>query len=255
MFLGFSTAGTPDDSPYLLARVERGRRDVEAYVAINPAAGLTVSADDIRTAVGGMPKAEAARSFGNIFTRAMHDPVIPLEEWLALEDPDSTMSSGLVLALDVSPDRKHASIGAAGRRADDNWHVEVIDAQEGVVWLPARLRELVTQHRPKAVYVEEMTASFDPEIEASGVSVEKFNSFSHASAFGFFVDAVDEGTLHHRADDELVQALTAANTRPLDDGGKAWSRRAHRSASTALWPSRSHCGERNCSRLAPASTP
>ena len=70
-----------------------------------------------------------------------------------------------------------------------------------------------------------MTASFIPELEASGVAVEQLYSQAHASAFGFFVDAVAEGTLHHCADDELVQALTAANTRPLGDGGKAWSRR------------------------------
>lgn len=248
VFLGFSTAGTPGDSRYLLARVEQGRRDaeagvtsgrayfewsidpadiddVEAYVAINPAVGRIVTADDIRNAVEGMPKVEAARSFGNIFTTAMHDPVIPLERWLELEDGDSQITSGLVFAVDVSPDRKHASIGAAGRRADDKWHVEVIESKEGVAWVPARLRALVTQHHPRGVYVDFMTESFIPELEASGVAVERLHAQAHASAFGFFVDAVAEGTLRHCADDELLQALTAANTRPLGDGGKAWSRR------------------------------
>ena len=271
VFLGFSTAGTPDDSPYLLARVEQGRRDVEAgvtsgrayfewsidpsdiddveaYVAINPAVGQTVTADDIRNAVGGMPKVEAARSFGNIFTQAMHDPVIPLERWLAVEDPDSSIDTGLVFALDVSPDRQHASIGAAGRRSDDKWHVEVIESKDGVAWVPSRLRELVTQHNPQAVYVDSMTESFIPELEASGVTVERLHAQAHASAFGLFVDAVAEGTLHH----SRMMSCSKRSPQPALEGSvmeaKPGPGGVHRSGSTGSSASRWRYGGHSCSR-------
>ena len=77
--------------------------DVEAYVAANPAVGHTVSADDIRTPSRGCPTSRRARAYGNIFTQALHDPVVPLERWLSLEDPDSSIASGLVLAARRQP--------------------------------------------------------------------------------------------------------------------------------------------------------
>jgi phage terminase large subunit-like protein len=249
VWYGFSTAGTPTDSEYLLHRVERGRADVQAgvtsgrfyaewsidpadigdvesYVRCNPAVGYTVKADDIRAAVAGMDKSEAARAYGNAWTTALHDPVISLETWHALEDNGSEIESGLVLAIDVSPSRDHASIAAAGRRADGRWHVEVVDSRRGVSWLPDRLAEIVRKQSPIAVYADAMSASLLPDLENIGVNVEQVNTAAHAAAHAFFVEQVLDDQVRHPEDTELVQALTAATVRPLGDGGSAWSRRS-----------------------------
>jgi len=246
---GFSTAGTPADSEYLLGRCERGREDVEAgvtsgrfyaewsilpdeiddveaYVRINPAVGFTVKAQDIRDAVKGMDKSEAARAYGNIFTTSLHDPIISIETWNALEENTSSIVGDLVLSVDVSPARTHASIAAAGKNADGRWHVEVIDSRDGTAWIPQRLADLVKIHHPKAIYADSQAESIIPDLERIiGVDIRMLSTAAHAAAHAFLIEQVNDDNLRHPTDSELVAALTAADVRPLQDGGQAWSRR------------------------------
>ena len=248
-WFAFSTAGTPTDSEYLLSRVERGRADVEAgvtsgrfyaewsidladignveaYVAANPAIGYTIKADDIRAAVAGMDRSEAARAYGNQWVSALFEPVIPIETWNALEDNRSAITGDLVLAVDVSPARTHASIAAAGRNADGRWHVEVIDSRDGVAWVEQRLVDLVKIHHPTALYADSQAASIIPDLErVLGINIVVLTSTEHAAALSFLIEQVNADNLRHPTDSELVAALTAADVRPLGDGSSAWSRR------------------------------
>jgi len=256
-FIAFSTSGTPSESPYLLARVEQGRADVEAgltdtraylewsidpadidnfeaYVEANPAVGQTVSPEALIRAIEGMDRSEAARAYGNIFVTAMHDPIIPLETWNELQDDTSEVASGLVFAVDVAPDRGHATIACAGRRADDKWHCGVVESGEGVAWLPARLRALVDEAHPKAVYVDKLSASLLPDFERLGIQVTHVDSQGHAAAHAYFLEQVNARNLRHHEDDELFDALRVAGVRPLGDGGQAWSRRGSNAAIDTL---------------------
>lgn len=246
---GFSTAGTPADSEYLLGRVERGREDVdagvtegryyaewaidpadigdvEAYVRCNPAVGYTVKADDIRHAVKGMDKSEAARAYGNAWVSALFDPIIPLDTWNALEDNRSEITGDLVLSVDVSPARTHSSIAAAGKNVDGRWHVEVIDSRDGTAWLAQRLADLVKIHKPRSIFADSQVESLKPDLERIlGVNITILNTAAHAAAHAFLIEQVNADNLRHPTDSELVAALTAADVRALGDGGQAWSRR------------------------------
>jgi len=256
-FVAFSTAGTPTESPYLLDRVTQGRADaeagrtdtrcylewsidpkdigdVEAYVRANPAVSHTVTAQAIRNAVSGMDKSEAARAYGNIFVTSMHDPIIPIEDWDALQDDASKVETGLVFALDVAPDRGHATIACAGKRSDGRWHVGVVESGRGVSWLPKRLRALVSAAQPRQVFADKLSASVIPDIEATGVQVELLDGQQHAAAHAYFLEQVADKNVRHHEDAELVEALTVAGVRPLGDGGQAWSRRGSNAPIDAL---------------------
>ena len=99
-----STAGTERRSPFLWAKVEAGRQAVEAGVtdgiaylewsagdgdpaavetweAAIPAMARTIDEATIRGDFQGMPLHEFLRSFLDVWTTAMGDPVIPLQEW------------------------------------------------------------------------------------------------------------------------------------------------------------------------------
>jgi phage terminase large subunit-like protein len=122
-----STAGTPDASPYLLERVERGRQAVEAGVregicyfgfsaaddadpadpetwrSCMPALGHTVTEDAVRSAQLTMSRSEFSRAYLNRWVTSLSDPIIPIEDWEALAEPDAPRPEHLILALDVAP--------------------------------------------------------------------------------------------------------------------------------------------------------
>src|SRR4030095_7749627 len=78
---------------------------------------------------------------------------IPLDLWDELAESDSVLIAPVCLAYDSTPER-HASIAAAGRNQDGNWHVEVIAQKNGTGWIPATLKEYVNSHKPALVVAD-----------------------------------------------------------------------------------------------------
>jgi len=63
--------------------------------------------------------------------------------WDALLDPTSIIPSDeeIYYGIDMSADRRTVSIAACGRRADGNWHIELITKRNGVSWAIDWFRE------------------------------------------------------------------------------------------------------------------
>jgi hypothetical protein len=77
--------------------------------------------------------------------------VVDWDKWRALVDPGSSPVAPVVVAFDVSPDRRRASVAVAGLRMDGDRHVEVINNTDGVGWLVPRLKQFVEDHDPWAI--------------------------------------------------------------------------------------------------------
>lgn len=67
------------------------------------------------------------------------------DQWKAREDIESRPGADLVLAIDVSPNARSASIAVAGRRADGRLHVKVMEYRAGTAWLAEALRGVVAK--------------------------------------------------------------------------------------------------------------
>ena len=248
-YLVISNAGTLDGkSPYLWDRVERGRQlaiegittgsayiewsapdgvdpsDSAVWAACTPALGHTITEEAIRTEFESMERAEFQRARLCQWTVQKDDPVISVDRWNELQDDTSKIASHLVFALDVAPNRDHASIVAAGKNHDGLWHVEVVESRSGTDWVAERLQKLWEQHSPLSVVVDQLSASLIPEL-SEGMGITQLAAVEHAAAFAYFVEQVAGRTVRHPRDDDLINALMAATTRPLGDGGMAWSRR------------------------------
>jgi hypothetical protein len=153
--------------------------------------------------------------------------VIDPRLWDRLIDPASKITDQLCLAFDVSPDRAHAAISAAGMRDDELAHLETIDHREGTGWVVARLVDLARRHKPAAIVCDGASpaASLIPEIEQLGIQVETVTAGQNAQACGFLFDAVDQETIRHLGQPELRSAIRGAARRPLGDAW-AWSRKS-----------------------------
>ena len=136
------------------------------------------------------------------------------------------MSGEVALAVEISEDRKHAAVVAAGREqggtrivVDLVWY----DHPRGAV---AKLAELGVKHDPVAVVVDprSQAGTLLRPLADAGVFVTQPATADVAVAHGEFLDLVNDGRLAHLDQPVLTAAVRAAQQRPLA-GAQAWERR------------------------------
>jgi phage terminase large subunit-like protein len=146
------------------------------------------------------------------------------EDWLEVADPAGVIHDPLVVAFDVSPERK-AALVIAGRRRDGLVQGELVESKSGTDWVAPEVARLVKEHKMKAICDGRGPASrLAPELANLGVEVEQLSATEHSQACGQLLDAIDRRAIRHLDDPELNGAVRAAKTRPLGDAW-AWSRR------------------------------
>jgi len=250
-----STAGTLEDSIYLLGKRDRGRAQVEdgltkgvAYFewsapddadpadrdvwrACMPALkcnGGIIDEDAIESDFHSMELSEFRRAYLNQWVdKSVVDPVIPHDVWSALADPASQVANTLVFALDATPDRSGAAIAVAGRRADGRGHVEVVDARPGTGWVVDRVVELQERHKPAAWVLDPASAAgaWLPALQENGLEPLLVTGREMGQACGaFYEDAVEAAAFRHLDQPQLNAALSGARKRPLGDAW-GWHRR------------------------------
>jgi len=204
--------------------------DEELWARANPALGTRISVEHVRAEREAMdPRGWLVERLGvgdwPATTVVSSSPIAP-ERWLELVDPDSSIRDPVVVAFDVSPDRR-AAIAAAGRRADDLLHVEVVRAAPGTAWLVEWLERLTERHDVDAVVADGYgpAGSVIAAAELAGVPVVNVTAREHAAACARLLDLVGEGRVRHRESDEVLRALRGAKPRPLGDAAWAWSRK------------------------------
>jgi hypothetical protein len=152
------------------------------------------------------------------------DMVVTMEDWLALEEPDSVMLDPVCLAFDVSPDRKTAIV-ASGLNDQGRVLVEVIAAGDGTGWVTDRLRQLYERHEVVEIVCDGYgpSAAIARKADDAGIKVRRLDAAEYGLACGSFVDLIGEGGLRHLGQQELAAAVRGAKARPLVDRW-AWSR-------------------------------
>lgn len=224
--------------------------DVRAWARANPAFGSRISEEHIANELRSMDDRIFAVERLGIgdwpdFEAASESP-ISVDDWETLIDAKSQMLDPVALAFDVSPDRRTASITAAGLRPDGHSHVELVDRRAGTSWIVDRLESLSASHKPIGLLCDSVSpaASLVPELVQRGLAVTKLTANEHAQACGLIFDMVEQRRLRHLGQREFEVALKGAAKRPLGDAW-AWSRSRSSiditplvSATLALWGAR-----------------
>jgi hypothetical protein len=242
-----STAGTEARSPFLWEKVQAGRTaaengvtegiaylewsapdgsdpsDPEVWRKTIPAMGVTIDEATVRGDFNGMPRHEFERSFLNMWTLSMGDPVVSIEDWNSLAEPDAPRPDWVVLGADVAPKGKSAAITAVGER-DGVLYGSVLEHGDGSDWLLPKLAEL-SGGETHVVVDERACEHLLPEIRSIALGrVLALTGREVAAGCEFWLRLVHEKKLRHRGEPELALALDSAGQRTLLDGW-AWSRR------------------------------
>lgn len=121
--------------------------------------------------------------------------------WAGLKDEGSHIEGRVAFGVDIDPARRHAAIAVAGKRADGDWHVEVIEPGgkipndiTDIDWLVPRLKELVAAHDPLAIVIDGKSParSMLTPLEATGFTVDTPNGLEVAGACSRFFDATGQ---------------------------------------------------------------
>lgn len=213
--------------------------DPEVWRLCSPALGLTITEQFI---AGEWERAQRKGQEGiDTFRRAYlnqwpeipvleedaGEQVLPAEDWATSLAPGSGIDGPPSFALDVSPDRKWASFGAAGTSSVDAGRVmvEVVDNGRGTGWVVDRAKALIERWGGElAVAKGSPAASLIPDLVAAGVPVDEVSGEDQTRACGQLYDALVDGLLHHRGQPHLDVAVRGASSQPIGDAWK-WSRR------------------------------
>ncbi|WP_309049245.1 terminase [Streptomyces sp.] len=168
--------------------------------------------------------------------------VIGKDAWEALAGVDSAPADPVAFAIDVTPERSHASICVAGQ-SGNAVHVEVVDNRPGTDWVVDRVRALAEKWRPRCFVVDtgspagslirdiKKRLQVDPEDDADGdeepqllAPVVEMKTRDVVQAVGQFYDAVAASRIVHLDQAPLSTALAGARKRDLGDAW-AWARR------------------------------
>lgn len=151
-------------------------------------------------------------------------------------------------ALSVSLDRKHASIGAAGKVEIDDTErlmVAAVDRREGTGWLVPEAWRIHQEYGVPCV-VARSAADLIPALEAVGFVAGESLIIARAGdaqdACAQIFDAVQQGNLAHARHQELDDSVYGAHRRSTPEGRWVWDRKNSETdvsmldaATLALW--------------------
>lgn len=177
------------------------------------------------------------------------DPNVPTKEWPSRAQVKSRLplKAAVAFAVDITPQRDHASIAVYGIRRDGMGHSELVDRRPGADWVVDALLRLRRIWSPVAIGLDplspagailarlEQAGIMRPEARADSSPYEEKEpkrgdlwcptTHEYAAACALFADAVArDKTLIHIDQPEANTAVMGARTRTLGDAW-AWSRR------------------------------
>lgn len=238
-------AETPsgDDRLFVAAWLNNSDVDpwsIDAAYAANPAMGIRISEEYVRDerqmmlADQGMMAEYLRERLGVPDIADSAQGLINVAQWSSLADPQSQIAEPVRIALELSPDRKHASFAAAGRRSDQLVHVELIDRFTGTAGIVDRAAELWERWRtPIIVDPAGPAGSMIALLAERGVEVHETSVRELTQSVGWFIDAVAQGDLRHLGQGPLDAAVAAVRRRTVGDAW-AWARASNSADVTPL---------------------
>jgi phage terminase large subunit-like protein len=149
------------------------------------------------------------------------------EEWNELYDRDSEQVGEIVLAFDVSPDRRTALVVCGRRGIDDLLHLELLDTRPGTGWLLERCEYLEARYDVREIVADDYggNRTLLRALSDTGLRVRGISGTEHVAACSKLLDLVAERGFRHIGQLELLQALRGAKSKPVGDAW-CWSRKA-----------------------------
>ena len=226
--------------------------DPQTWAKANPSFGVRISLEACVDDRAAMDDEQFCLERLGMWASRQARGVIPAQSWTEQTDELSYAADGHTLGIEVGPDLAWASIAVAGRRADQDVHIELDDDQHtrgrGVAWLTPAVEHLIGLNPQIRAVVADVGGPIKPLlIERSGryflkrddgslgVEVTPMKVAELGSACSLVLSGVVTGSLWHIGQPQLTAAALAAGKRALGDTGMwVWSRKTAESDITPI---------------------
>lgn len=191
--------------------------DEARWATIQPALGRRVQAETVRSMRQSMPPLEFAREFMVWWEDPPEDGTnraIDLSTWAERVNLKAKRPKGsVVLAIDVTPDRRRAAIGVAGRGKGGRTLV-MVRTGSGTSWVVPALEKLVAKREVAEIclYPGGQAGSLIPELVEADLDYKPLKTTEAGQACAAFIQAVEHDRLEHTAQPELDTAVAGAST-------------------------------------------
>jgi phage terminase large subunit-like protein len=232
---GLAAAGGADDSiGWFEWSAEPGAAidDKEAWYQSNPSLGHTVHEDNIKDSLS--DREDIFRTEILCQFVSMINPVISEAEWKKCKDDSYKLDKekDTWMAIDLSPDRKHASL-VAGQRIDGDkfmvallqtWFNPVsIDDKQMANDIAPWVRKFPVNY---VAYSKSTAGAVAARLSPAGIPVYEINSQDYQQSCDEFVSAVSSGRIVHEGQEELDKQVLSAVKLQRGDGGWVMGRKA-----------------------------
>ena len=193
--------------------------DKSNWALANPALGIRMELDFIEAEAQALTEDTFRRERLSIPDEMLGEAAISPVLWDICRDRGSKLDGRKTFAVDMTLDRRSASISVAGRRADGLIHVEVIDNREGTSWIVPRLQELTKRYRPDQLLLDAggPAGSILRDLQDLGIEPKLVGLREFAQACGAFYDSVINNEIRHIGQPSLDIAISGAIRRKVGD--------------------------------------
>ena len=203
--------------------------DPDAWLSANFAMHTRIGEEHIAAERRALPVDEFTRERMGWWAESSADRVIPAPRWAACATESGVISGPVSVGVDVALDRSNTYVAVSGRSDDGHIQVELADVRPGTDWVVDRVAEIIGRNDVVAVGARSAgpVASLLPElrgvVEDAEVPFVKVGSSDFSGQCGWLFDQVMTGSLRHRDDQRLNQALAGARKQQTLDAWQ-WSR-------------------------------
>jgi hypothetical protein len=224
-------AGADDEIGYFEWSAPTDEISVENARWSNPAMGITIHADNVRSVLN--DPADVVMTEVLCRWVVAISSAVDAASWGNCVDKTADLDTEKLtwLAVDLSPDRKHASLVGAQKLGDESFVVKLLHTWSNELQLDDKaiandLADYARKYSTEYVlYSRKTSAAVAARLAPAGIAVFDMDAF-YPQACDEMLSAINSGRLKHRGQSQLTEEMLSAVQLRRGDGGWVIGRRA-----------------------------
>jgi hypothetical protein len=226
-----AASGAADDVGYFEWSAPTDEISLENAAFANPGLGITIHPDNIR-AVFNDPADVVMTEVLNRWVQTISS-VVGAKEWQECGDETIDLDEDKLtwMAIDISPDRKHAALVAAQKLENESFVVKLLHTWENTIQLDDRAiaNDAASYCRKYPIeyllYSRRTSGAVAARMQPAGIPIHDMDS-DYPQSCDELLGAINSGRLKHRNQASLTEQILSAVQLRRGDGGWVIGRRA-----------------------------
>jgi hypothetical protein len=226
-----AASGAADDVGYFEWSAPTDEISLENAAFANPGLGITIHPDNIRAVFNDPPDVVMTEVL-NRWVQTISS-VVGAKEWQECGDESIDLDEDKLtwMAIDISPDRKHAALVAAQKLENESFVVKLLHTWENTIQLDDRAiaNDAASYCRRYPIeyllYSRRTSGAVAARMQPAGIPIHDMDS-DYPQSCDELLGAINSGRLKHRNQASLTEQILSAVQLRRGDGGWVIGRRA-----------------------------